>query len=77
MFLRLTKTTKHGEPHQVLLAVNDISTVVPAPHHVDRAQAVVNLRSHPDYGVWVMEDVAEIDAALQHMGVDMAPHAKE
>lgn len=75
MYLRLTNTTSAGEAGPVLVAVDDISTIKPVIGKV--AKAVVGLRSNPEWPLWVVEDFAEIETAMKHLGVSMVPHGTQ
>ncbi|TQE99527.1 MAG: hypothetical protein FKY71_08085 [Spiribacter salinus] len=75
MFLRLTANNKHGQPDRQLIAVADIGRVKKAPASCAPAEACVSLISNPDFPVWSHETVEDIDHALQHLGVEIAPHA--
>jgi hypothetical protein len=76
MFLKLTTENRDGGVEPRLVAVDDISVVKPAPRNAAPARSCVSLKAEPGYPVWALEDMAEIETALLHLGVEMAPHRR-
>lgn len=74
VFLKVRSSSKDGVVEKRLINVDDIGAMRPAPAHCDPARTCISLRSQPDYPVWSVETIGDLEKALLHLGCDMAPH---
>lgn len=72
MFLKLTTQNREGQIEPRIVAVADISVVKPVAHGAAPAKTCISLISQPDFPVWAIEDINEIERGLAHLQVGMA-----
>lgn len=75
-FLRLTGTTSHGDEHPVLVAISDISSIKPAKKSSE-ASTIISLKSNSEFAVWVTQNFAEVQSALEHLGASVGSNRRK